>query len=251
MSAFAEGLACNSEADCFGFEVCEEGHCEMPKADWRKGLELEVRLGAGLPVMIADQDLQLLEDYEDHESTGFDGIKPGGGGGVYVAYRPVTNFSVGLNLGYFVFGDEKSNYASMLMNAMAEFRGYMSYGMEGSGFGDIHFSAGLGYLSARLQNFGESIPEAPDSRTLLAPINFKLGIGSTFYFTQNSPRGDIGVGLGFDFLIFFTKNCRESAGPEAVEMCGELEKEMNSPFNTVQLTAHLKWVLPIGGDEED
>ncbi len=272
VSAIADGLPCNTKADCFGFEVCEDGYCEMPKADWRKGLEFEPRIAASYSV--GTQTEESLSGYQYRVWTGFENMGIGGGVGVYTGLRPVPNFGFGLNLGYVLFSDKEGDYLHRLSNAMVEARGYMAYGVERSGFGDIYFSVGIGYLSGRLKSL-KTVGEfegyyggETDSyeRRIWAPVNFKLGVGTTFFFVQGSPRGDVGAGFALDYLIFISRRCSNSpdnlAPPIEVDpsdpdtddydehpynsSCSEIDGgDLISPFQNLQLSLHLKWVFPL------
>lgn len=263
--------SCKSDADCMSFEHCDDGECVYYIAEWRKGLEMELR--AGLSVC--------AETYNPCEGRVGE-IKPGGGGGIFVGIRPNARLAVGIDFGYFAFshdlargyystfnanhydpdvpevpvGDSDYSYIIRFLNIMPEIRGYVPYGYKRSGFGDIYFKLGVGYLSFK-EEYSFELDEMVDiyPKRLYSFFNLKMGLGTTFYFVQDSAKGDMGLGLSADYLIFYSKDDVDCGSRHRTTgyvgdyyglECNEIDG-YSSRLHTVQITAHFKWVLPIKG----
>jgi hypothetical protein len=201
-------------------------------ADGRKGIELELRGGIGTCIA-----------REDDCDRGLGHWKPGFGTGLFAGARFIPTFSVGFDFGYFTFrtdeNDTNHDGFTRLSNFMVEIRGYTPFGYKRSGFGDIYFKLALGYCWY-LNRFEHANDPGGETYTdkLDSPLNIKIGLGTTFFFVQESGVGDLGMGIGMDYLFFIVKRKTEDHHTD--------DEEVVSPFNTFQLTAHLTWVFPFG-----
>ena len=201
------------------------------------GLELEARAGLGFCI-------------EQDEACEMDmGLaKPGFGGGLFTGLRLTGHFSLGLDFGYFTFRDELGddsdfNYLNRLMNIMLEIRGNAPFGYKNPEFGDVYFKLGMGYLSYKKM---AEMPGVTSYSRLYSPLNFKFGLGATFFFVRNSRQGDIGAGIGLDYLFVYAKRYESCSSDSQGEECVEHEfEEFQFPIHSVQLSAHLSWVIPV------
>ena len=281
-SGTASAAICQTDMDCKGERICEGGQCVYPPmrpqaqpaggyaqpqpgydpqpgygppvepqrergpsvfAMWRKGLQAELRMGLGICV-----------DQGDDECGGDEwDMLPGGGFGASFLVRFFPFVGVGLDFGYYMLRNELGDeYDSLyddvmtrVMSLMLQVRGYLPFK-----YADVFLKISAGYSSYK--SWGEVDYSSYDedysgeySSRYFAPLNIKLGMGGTFFITQDKPVGDIGLGVDLDFLVI---------KPYKVEYCfdGDCEEEEwdeddeDMDFvNNFQLNVHFSWVFTI------
>ena len=178
---------CAMDSDCKGDRICENGECVNPPAPApaptatvvtaypqpapqpqaqpqaqpapqreydgpfvlaRKGVELEIRLGATFCVPDAGEECDFFQ-YRELEAA-FADRKPGPGGGIFLGVRFLPFLSAGIDWGYyFLIVEAESDMAedidakfSRFMNIMLAVRGYLP--LEPA---DIYLKLGAGWLS--------------------------------------------------------------------------------------------------------
>ncbi len=261
---------CAMDSDCKGDRICENGECVSPPAPAapvvtmspqptplphaqpappreyngpfvlaRKGVELEIRLGATICVPDAGEECDLFHYMLLDEA--FTDRKPGPGGGIFLGVRFLPFLAAGIDWGYYFLILEAANDMeedidvkfSRFMNIMLAVRGYLPFEPA-----DIYLKLGAGWLSFKeiAKIYDESV-----SLRLYSPFNFKVGMGATFFLMDGNERGN--VGLGFDFDFMFTN-------PSKYEECKD--KDICSKddwpggvIDVFQASIHLTVVIPV------
>ncbi len=266
---------CSMDSDCKGDRICENGECVNPVAPApapapvapvvtatpqpspppqaqpappgeyngpfvldRKGVEIEIRLGATFCVPDAGEecdhfDYGLLDD-------AFAERKPGPGGGIFIGSRFLPFLAAGIDWGYYFLIVKADSFMeedidakfSRFMNIMLAVRGYLP--LEPA---DIYLKLGAGWLS-----FKESAYRYEERVSLrqYSLFNFKIGMGATFFLMDGNKRKN--VGLGFDFDFMFTNPSR-SEECEDKNMCTK-DDGTRGLINVFQASVHLTILIP-------
>ena len=204
----------------------------------RKGLELEIRLGATFCVPEAHAECDIFSS--DLEEAFID-RKPGPGGGIFFGVRFLPFLAAGIDWGYYFLivkaasdmEEDIDAKFSRFMNIMLAVRGYLPFEPA-----DIYLKLGAGWLS--FKDSAKIYDEWVSSRHY-SPFNFKLGMGATFFLMDGNERGNVGLGFDFDFL--FT-NPSKSEECQDTNLC-EKDDGGGAMFNVFQASVHLTVVIPV------
>ena len=230
------------------------GRHSGPFAMWRTGLELELRVGVAVCVDDGQGDDAAECDSIEEDGGGEYGYRfgPGGGFGAVFTGRFLPFLGAGVDFGYYMFtiadiGNETDgfidNYRIRTMNLMLQVRGYLPFR-----YADIFIKVSAGYLSVKEMY---EIEGGLFSYRAYSPINVKLGIGATFYFVQDKPIGDIGLGLDADFVL--TNPLKWEFCDEEEDDCGDGDWNGDSEgdpdgaevINSLQISLHFTWIFTI------
>ncbi len=267
---------CAMDSDCKGDRICEKGECVNPPAPTvapapapavvtatpqpvpqpqaqpappreyngpfvlaRKGLELEIRLGATFCVPDAGEECDFFQ-YGELEDA-FADRKPGPGGGIFFGVRFLPFLAAGIDWGYyFLILEAESDMEedidakfSRFMNIMLAVRGYLPFEPA-----DIYFKLGVGWLS--FKEIAKRYEERVSYRQY-SPFNFKVGMGATFFLMDGNERGNVGLGFDFDFLF---------TDPSKYEECQDKDfctkgDWSGAVINVFQASVHLTVVIPV------